>query len=312
MSLQRVNILPNTHWLAAVFYLLSFSLMPVNASLASIRQSDFLSILQTASQNASPVINTDMGTAMRGIRVNHDDITADQISQDRILTLKEKHEAIVWGLTEQEERRYLNLMDNKSAVRYQYLHLSPVEILGINARDSEERTHFAIMEATLQTERVARELAWAQAYKVAMQSMSSGGTRILPFDMSVYSPYNYQPVDWQRNDNLVVFLSSTIPFQDTLNTIIDNLSRTPGWTVELLFVDKYLSVDALTAWAHAHNVPVELINQGRMKLSHGYQAYHQFQQGREQAGKTDINEDKLPLVLLVREGKSKVIPLSRF
>ena len=59
--------------------------------------------------------------------------------------------------------------------------------------------------AKLQIERAARELAWAQAYKIATLAIAHGSPRILPFDMTPYDPYQYAPVKWQADDKLVVF-----------------------------------------------------------------------------------------------------------
>ena len=87
--------------------------------------------------------NLDAGTAKRGLRVNQDDITPDQIENPIKLNAQQQHEAIVWGLSEKEELRYVKLMKNKSKVRYAHLHLSPVEVLGINARNDDERAHYA-------------------------------------------------------------------------------------------------------------------------------------------------------------------------
>ena len=236
--------------------------------------------MQTAKQNASPVMNQDIATAMRGLKVNHDDMTLEQLQHPRVLTAQAHHQAQVWGLTDKEEARYLDLMDNKSGLRYQHLHLSPVEVLGLNATNAQQRAHFAEKEAQLQTERITRELAWSQSYKIAMTQLLQGLPRVLPFDMNPYSPYNYQPVPWQSNDKLIVFLSTKTPFQDTMNTLIDNLERTTDFNVTLLFTDKNITNERLENWAHSHNIPPMLVNTKRIQLNAGERQYQSWQKNQ--------------------------------
>ena len=302
-----IAVLYRSHWRAIVFSLLALAI-PAGALFADTDNQSFLSILQTAKKNASPVINQDIATAMRGLKVNHDDITLDQLQHPHVLNTQAHHQAQVWGLTDKEEARYLDLMDNKSGLRYQHLHLSPVEVLGLNAINAQQRAHFAEKEAQLQTEKITRELAWSQAYKVAMTQLLQGLPRVLPFDMSPYSPYNYQPVLWQPNDKLVVFLSIKTPFQNTMNTLIDNLEKTPDFSVVLLFIDKNITNERLDSWAHSHDIPPILVNTKRIQLNAGDPQYQSWQKSKA----TRKNSEKLPIILLIRNGESQEIPVSRF
>src|SRR3990167_10026718 len=47
-----------------------------------------------------------------------DDITSDQNAEKLKLTSAEKHQALVWGLSNDEEKRYLFLMQNQSGYFY--------------------------------------------------------------------------------------------------------------------------------------------------------------------------------------------------
>ena len=49
---------------------------------------------------------------------SQDDITPDQDINKVTLSADEQHEALVWGLSETEEKRYVLLMKNKSGVHY--------------------------------------------------------------------------------------------------------------------------------------------------------------------------------------------------
>ena len=68
-----------------------------------------------------------------------DDMTLDQQDQKIELTTEQLHQAQVWGLSEAEEQRFVQLMQNRSALYYKDTKLSPAEILGLNARSQQER-----------------------------------------------------------------------------------------------------------------------------------------------------------------------------
>ena len=93
--------------------------------------------------NASALAATDKTLAKTGLSVNEDDITSDQDINALKLTPSQLHDARVWGLTEEEEKRYVFLMQNRSAIYYKGLRQTPIDVLGINARNEAERSHFA-------------------------------------------------------------------------------------------------------------------------------------------------------------------------
>jgi len=80
------------------------------------------------------------------------------------LTAGQNHQAKVWNLTEAEEKRYLQLMQSRSGIYYQGLHMSPIDILGLNARNDAERAHFAELAAKQEAQKVAQNIAWNNAF----------------------------------------------------------------------------------------------------------------------------------------------------
>ena len=81
--------------------------------------------------------------AQTGLSQNIDDISPDQDINAIQLSAAQIHEAKAWGLTLDEEKRYVLLMQNKSAIYYAGLRQTPIDVLGINARTQQERDHFA-------------------------------------------------------------------------------------------------------------------------------------------------------------------------
>lgn len=76
----------------------------------------------------------------------------------------------VWGLTADELERAKMLLKGPRA-SFSVPNLSPVEALGIHARDDAERRRYAEKFAKAQHEDTERVLAWAMAYQTAMQRL---------------------------------------------------------------------------------------------------------------------------------------------
>ena len=129
-------------------------------------------------------LSQDPQTALRGMKVFHDDMYSDQDIKSLKLNAKQNHQAKVWSLTSGEEKRYVLLMQNRSGLYWQDAHMSPVEILGINARSGQEREHFAMLYAKQLQERLAKELAWQTAASRAKAKVNQGLPIIRPFDVS--------------------------------------------------------------------------------------------------------------------------------
>ena len=134
-----------------------------------------------------------------------DDITSDQDIDKVTLTLEQKHQAFVWGLTEEQERRYVLLMQNRSGVYYQKSQLTPVEILGINASTNNERHAYAVLDAKQEFERTGKLLAFNAAYYQAATQLKEQLhlPMIRSFDATQFSPYSYQPTTLEPQDQLM-------------------------------------------------------------------------------------------------------------
>ncbi len=68
-----------------------------------------------------------------------------------------------------------------------YPQLSPAEVLGMNAQTPQEQKHFAEIAAKQEHDKLARELAFDNAFHQAMGRLYASEPVIKPFDMSAYN-----------------------------------------------------------------------------------------------------------------------------
>jgi hypothetical protein len=73
----------------------------------------------------------------------------------------------IWGLSQEEMARAKVLLQGPRA-SFSVANLSPIEALGIHARNDAERRKYAEMMARMVEEDVKRSLAWNSAYQEAM------------------------------------------------------------------------------------------------------------------------------------------------
>lgn len=78
--------------------------------------------------------------------------------------------AQIWGLNDKEMRRAKVLMEGPRKA-FSVENLSPIEVLGIHARNDAERKKYAEKFARALHEDVQRSLAWNDAFAEAMQRM---------------------------------------------------------------------------------------------------------------------------------------------
>lgn len=238
-----------------------------------------------------------------------DDITQDQ-SVDKIqLTDQQKHQAKVWGLSQSEEKRYIALMRNKSGQYYQ--NNNPVEVLGFNARNNQERRHYARKAAKQNFQKLAKELAFASTYNKAAAHLKNQLN--LPvvgdFNYSKYSPYNYKPVNLKPHDKLMLFVHTNDAVTTIVSYLMQVIQKQKGIQLNVYFVPKKgndsVPKKQVEQWAKIQNIPPQLNKQHRITLN---QNNHKLQN-------LDINDKKskqTPLLLLVRDGKSRIVNTDNF
>lgn len=234
----------------------------------------------------------------------NDDITSDQDAAKVKLTPVQKHEALVWGLSNREEKRYLFLMENKSGWYFKNTTLTPVEILGINARTDEERAQYAAIAAHQEFEKIAKVLSYNAAYSKAALALKDKLNLpvIRKFDYSKYSPYNYQPIDLQKNDKLMLFIKKDENVKPIVSYLMAEIEHNHSVSLNIYFLDSKITKNNIVDWAQGQNIPPAMVNHKFITLN--------FDNG--QYAEIKAEHKKTPLLILIRDGQSKIIDTGRF
>lgn len=274
-------------------------LISVLCMVNSISQAHF-SIPGLHTQSLNALTATDQTLAQTGLSINENAITPDQDENKFTLSEAQLHEASVWELTIDEEKRYVQLMQNRSGIYYEGLHQTPIDILGINARDESERTHFAELAARQEAQKVAKNIAWNNAFYKAYNELFKDVPVVGEFDPSPYAPNNYQPVTLKANDTLYWFIKSEYAVKTVLLPLIEAIQSTPNTTLHLMLI----GADdlAIQEWASRNQIPHDLVAQGQITLNHGELSFDAL----------TLNKKTMPLLLLARNGSSSVVDLGRF
>jgi len=252
------------------------------------------------SQSTLTEQEVDVTLAKTGLSENIDDITSDQDINKLELNEAQKHEALVWGLTEAEEKRYVLLMENQSKTFYEGLRLTPIDILGINARSEQERNHFAKLGASIEAQKVSKNIAWNNAFHKAYLEQVKGLSVVGDFDPSPYSPYAYKPVVLSTGDTLHFFVALDNRVSTIVISLLKALEETPGTTLHITLIDS--DGEGAQLWANAHHLPKELVNQNRITLDIGRMAFDALA----------LEKKKAPLLLLSKNNESRIVDLGRF
>lgn len=255
--------------------------------------------IPTAGLNALAV--TDKTLARTGLAGNEDDMLASQDSHLLKLSETQMHEAQVWGLTEDEEKRYVHLMQNRSGIYYEGLHQTPIDILGINAQSDAERTHFAELAARQEAQKISKNIAWNNAFYKAYNALYQDVPVVgHEFDPTPYSPMAYKPVALNAGDHLYLFVKPTDAIKSVLLSLINAVDNTANTQLHLMLLD----VDdvSIQQWANQQHISRELVANGRVSLHHGDLNFEAL----------TVSKKTTPLLVLARAGKSRVVDMGRF
>ncbi len=231
-----------------------------------------------------------------------DDITPDQDASKAQLTPAEVHQALVWGLSQDEETRYVFLMQNRSGVYYgkDDVLVTPVDVLGLNARTDAERAHFAQLSAFQDAVKYAKELSYQKSYDDAMKQMAAQYSlqAVRPFDVSQFSPYKNAPMQLVPGDRLMFYVHPTDDTVQITSDLLKLMKQNAGVQVNVYFLGDGLTQDQVVAWAKANNIPQSMVSSGAVTLNLNFS--------------NDQNISQTPAMYLVRNGQSHIVNLSKF
>ena len=216
-------------------------------------------ILSIALMTLHPVVIADLSRTQ--VKQTGQDASAKAVSASSASDLVR---ARSWGLSATEWHRYQQLMQGvRGSISPSTI--SPVEVLGIHARDEAERQRYAEAWARAMHEDVDRILAFQRAYDAA-------GKRLYPneplIDINRLPGKTEQTSALQSTDRLLFFARPACPACDMLmNKLLKRIDEVNG--IDIYFTDVAPEDDtAVRDWASAHKIDPDWVRSRRITLNH--------------------------------------------
>jgi len=180
------------------------------------------------------------------------------------LSVTDLANARIWGLSETEWRRYQQLMQGiRGSISPSTI--SPLEVLGIHARDAAERSRYAESWVRAMREDVDRVLAFQRAYDAA-------GKRLYPnellIDIARLPGRDAEMNASQSTDRLLFFTRPECPTCDVMmNDLLKRIDDFIG--IDIYLIDIAPGDDAaVRAWASSHQIDPQWVRSRRVTLNH--------------------------------------------
>lgn len=191
---------------------------------------------------------------------HHQSLDTTIEEQERIVVNKNAKE---WGLTSEEWLRYQKLKDGRRGVLSPGL--DPITLLGIEARNNEERLHFAELSVKQDFQRVEAELAFQRA-------VNSAWARIFPDLVPIRSDSANSPANPER---LALFVKTNcVPCETKATSLI--FSQRP---LDIYLVDSEGQDETVRAWAKKLKIPAERVKNKTITLNHDRGQWLKYGQG---------------------------------
>ena len=192
------------------------------------------------------------------------------------LSLLEKTRAAAWDLSDTEWRRYRRLMEGVRG-SISPATLSPIEVLGIHARDEGERRRYAERWAHLMRDDAERILAFQHAYDQAWQRLFPSERLI---DAARLPEDEAGEIELQPNDRVLFFTRPDCASCDVLlRRLLRRIDTMAGIDIYLLG----LSPDddkAVRDWAEQQTIAPAWVRSRRVTLNHDGGALSELTQGQ--------------------------------
>jgi integrating conjugative element protein (TIGR03759 family) len=192
------------------------------------------------------------------------------------LTANERARAAVWGLSATEWHRYQSLMEGVRG-SISPATISPIEVLGIHARDDDERRRYAEQWAVMMREDAERILAFQRAYDQAGRVLYPSESLIEVARLSIPTQNDQTLV---LTDRVLLFARPECAACDAiLARLLARLGRVAG-------VDIYLSgiaagdEGAIRDWATSRGIQPEWVRKRRVTLNFERGALKQLAPGK--------------------------------
>lgn len=226
---------------------------------------------------------------------------------EHMLTPSELARMRTWGLSKTEWYRYRALMQGiRGSVSSATL--SPIEVLGIHARDSDERRRYAEQWATMMREDAERILTFQRAYDEAQRRMYPDSVlidaRIL--DLAGPGPDLTEASGWRSGDRVLFFTSTQCPGCDAvLERMLGQLDRFSG--MDLYLVDVAAGEESrIREWAASRQIDPQQVRQHSITLNIDAGALERT------LARTGLQDAALPVLVRKRGNQLTPLPASRF
>lgn len=162
----------------------------------------------------------------------------------------------IWNLSEEEWQRYETLKKGIRG-RLSAANISPIEVLGIHARDDAERQRYAQRWAAIMYEDAERILKFQRAYDEAVQALVDEvpviDVTLLPQALSEKSS------PFEKSDRIMFFVETDCSICEVLlSDILDQLPKVQG--VDIYFTNLSAgNENEIKDWVKQHKLDVELI-----------------------------------------------------
>jgi len=200
----------------------------------------------------------------------------ETLSTERsVLSDSERARARTWNLSESEWQRYQQLMQGiRGSISPGTI--SPIEVLGIHARDVAERQRYAERWAQTMHEDAERILAFQHAYDAAIRRLYPNEPLINP---ALLPDPTEKTGSLEPGDRVMFFTRDECPVCDALfGRLIQKIDTIAG-------IDIYLSGEqggddeVVRDWAKSHAIQPEWVRSRRVTLNHDAGALEQLTHG---------------------------------
>ena len=188
----------------------------------------------------------------------------DSSIEANTLSASELARARSWDLSAVEWRRYKELMQGiRGSISPSTI--SPIEVLGIHARDEAERKRYAEAWARAMREDVDRILAFQRAYDAAGKHLYPNAPLI---DIERLPAKAEETRAFQSTDRLLFFARSECPACDLMmRKLLQRIDEVNG--IDIYLTGVALGDDgAVRDWASRHQIDPEWVRNRRITLNH--------------------------------------------
>jgi integrating conjugative element protein (TIGR03759 family) len=184
--------------------------------------------------------------------------------------------ARIWELSEVEWHRYKQLMQGVRG-SISPATISPIEVLGIHARDEAERQRYAEAWVRAMYEDAGRILAFQHAYDAAIKRLYPNEPLI---DIDRLSEKTQKKNPFQSTDRLLFFTRPDCPACDVLMTkLLKKIDDVSG--IDIYLTDVAPGNDgAVRDWASHHQIDPEWVRSRRITLNHDGGALDELTSGQ--------------------------------